>query len=322
MISYQAFFILIISLLLIVGCDNGEGELPPNPFNVEEIDLGDTLVSDTVVPLTSTLNSLHSRVFKPTCANSGCHDGHFSPDFRTISGTYATLLWVSPVKPSPSGSYSYLVEPGQPDKSMLMHRLLKDIDGQSGIMPLAVDPDSDWDSLKLDYLYQIREWIRKGAADPTGNSSVSIGSDLPPFQEGFAIALGTTGEFLQRKRGNGPLQLASAPASLKFWVSLSDDQTPLNQLIEPTLYASAHATDYSQAKRYPLTWTSSPEFEPGYLGDEVAYKFYVEIPLANLPASSPLFFRIAVQDPALGVVSEIPVPDSPPHLVTYFSLEK
>jgi hypothetical protein len=29
-----------------------------------------------------------------TCANSGCHDGTFEPDFRTLEGSYNTLLFI------------------------------------------------------------------------------------------------------------------------------------------------------------------------------------------------------------------------------------
>jgi len=38
-----------------------------------------------------------------------------------------------------------------------------DIDGNSGIMPLAVDPDSDWESQKETYIQNIRDWIQAGA---------------------------------------------------------------------------------------------------------------------------------------------------------------
>ena len=31
---------------------------------------------------------LHDKVFAPTCANSGCHDGTFEPEFRSITSSY------------------------------------------------------------------------------------------------------------------------------------------------------------------------------------------------------------------------------------------
>ena len=31
---------------------------------------------------------LHQQVFAPTCANSGCHDGTFEPDFRTVGSSW------------------------------------------------------------------------------------------------------------------------------------------------------------------------------------------------------------------------------------------
>ena len=33
---------------------------------------------------------LHQQAFAPTCANSGCHDGTFEPDFRTVGASWNT----------------------------------------------------------------------------------------------------------------------------------------------------------------------------------------------------------------------------------------
>src|SRR5210317_2664712 len=40
----------------------------------------------------NSIQGLHKNIFKPTCANSGCHDGNFEPDFRTIESSYNTLV--------------------------------------------------------------------------------------------------------------------------------------------------------------------------------------------------------------------------------------
>ena len=34
-------------------------------------------------PDPTSIAGLHQLIFAPTCANSGCHDGTFEPDFRT-----------------------------------------------------------------------------------------------------------------------------------------------------------------------------------------------------------------------------------------------
>ena len=36
--------------------------------------------------------AIYSNIFLPHCSNSGCHDGSFEPDFRSIESSYNTLV--------------------------------------------------------------------------------------------------------------------------------------------------------------------------------------------------------------------------------------
>ena len=61
-----------------------------NPFDSEDgeiIEVADTLSVDP-----NTIAGIHANIFSKTCANSGCHDGTFEPDFRTIESSYNTLV--------------------------------------------------------------------------------------------------------------------------------------------------------------------------------------------------------------------------------------
>ena len=127
--------LLFVLLLGILGACT---ETTENPFD----NSGPTTPIDTTeVPLDlNSIAGLHAEVIVPTCANSGCHDGTFEPDFRTIESTYNTLVYHPIIKNDPMGTYEYRVVPGDPDASQFMARLTYDIDGNSGVMPLGRRP--------------------------------------------------------------------------------------------------------------------------------------------------------------------------------------
>ncbi|MFZ9939352.1 MAG: hypothetical protein ACO3GN_03575 [Bacteroidia bacterium] len=112
---------------------------------------------------------LQRDIFKKTCSNSGCHDGTFEPDFRTIESSYNTMVYQPVIKNNPAGSFLHRVVPGNAQASVLHERVVRDIDGISGIMPLSVDPDSDWPTRKTTYINAIAAWINAGAKDMFGN---------------------------------------------------------------------------------------------------------------------------------------------------------
>ena len=83
--------------------------LPENPFGNNQ---KDTNVLDTNHYDPYSIFSIHKDILKPTCANSGCHDGNFEPDFRTVESSYYGLVNVVPIKSSISGgTFHYRVVP-------------------------------------------------------------------------------------------------------------------------------------------------------------------------------------------------------------------
>lgn len=153
-------------VLTSVSCSKDKG--PENPFDDPKnkppitINPADTLGLNNFA-------GLQRDIFKKTCSNSGCHDGTFEPDFRTIASAYNTLLYQPVIKNNPAGTFLYRVVPGNAQASVLHERVVRDIDGISGIMPLAVDPGSDWPSRKSTYIDAIVAWINAGAKDMFGN---------------------------------------------------------------------------------------------------------------------------------------------------------
>ena len=109
------------------------------------------------------LPGLHDAMFRPTCANAGCHDGTFEPDFRTLGSTYATLVGHPVIKNDDAATFAVRVAPGDLAASQLYARLTYDIDGNSGVRPLAVDPESRYPTQRDTLLQFVRRWIEEGA---------------------------------------------------------------------------------------------------------------------------------------------------------------
>lgn len=155
---------MAISLLLL----NCEAEEYQNPY--DDIEQEEEMMSEENINLEPTsIAGLHANIFSKTCANSGCHDGNFEPDFRTIESTYNTLINAPIIKNDPQNSFQYRVVKGDVDASQLIARVTYDIDGNSGIMPLALEPDNDWEMNKETYIQNISDWIAGGAKDVFGN---------------------------------------------------------------------------------------------------------------------------------------------------------
>ena len=153
-----------IAVWLLAACRKNDPL--PEPFGPDPT-MTDTLATPVLDP--AGIAGLHQNVFQKTCANSGCHDGTFEPDFRTIESTYNTLVDQPVIKNDPQGSFNYRVVPGNAEASQLMARLTYDIDGNSGVMPLVIEPDSDWAVNKETHIQNIRSWINDGAKDVFGN---------------------------------------------------------------------------------------------------------------------------------------------------------
>jgi len=165
---------ITFALIIVLACTK-RAEREANPFNNAHTGKP----QDTLTKFDpNTIAGIYANILKPTCSNSGCHDGTFEPDFRTVESAWNTLLFRPPIKNDSAGSFQSRVVPGNADLSMLWYRLTVNLGGNSGIMPLVVDPGSDWHEKKAMYLENIRTWINQGAKDQFGNAAVL--PDPPP----------------------------------------------------------------------------------------------------------------------------------------------
>ena len=134
---------------------------------------------------------LHANVFKPTCANSGCHDGTFEPEFRTMASAYNSLVRQPTISNDSAQSFSVRVLPGDANGSWLHERLINFVPNTSGIMPLVTEPSSDWPAKKTMYIQKITDWINAGAPDMYGNPAPAANAEQHEFDPHSEATLAT-----------------------------------------------------------------------------------------------------------------------------------
>ncbi len=305
--------VLIISLTL-ASCTK---DLPPNPYDDEGNQGKDSVISEELD--SSSIVGLHDFLFSQTCAYSGCHDGTFEPDFRTIESAYNTLVYQPVVKNDPQGSYTYRVLPFDPDKSVLINRLTVDIDGLSGIMPIAIDPFSDYPANKDRYIAFVREWIAKGAPDMFGKLP-TLGNREPEMRG--VVAFDNNNQLLDRNPGNGSLKVPQGTPSITLWFAIADDSTAPASLSYNKIKFSLFKDDFDASSEENLQISASPVNEDDYFGEPANYyhKIVLQNPDQYGAAGTVVYFRIYVKDPQ-HAVTEIPEDGSFAYIKKYFSFE-
>ncbi len=301
-------------LLLHTACDTKSSD---NPF--DEIEKEKPSDQPDVNLDAQSIAGLHANIFKPTCANSGCHDGTFEPDFRTIESSYNSLVYHPIIKNDPQGNYTYRVLPNDPDASVLMARLTFDIDNNSGVMPLVIEPDSDWEIQREAYLEDVRAWIQAGAKDVFGNSPSGPGN-APPQMDGVVGKTGN-GNWLGREdAGQGAFRIPQSQNTADFYFAFKDDETAANNLTFNKIKFSASINDFENAPQLDLDLLSAPIAAEGYYtsGDINYYHKITLNPLDYASLGETVFFRVYVKD-ANNPTTEIPSDDGTYYIKTYFS---
>ncbi len=271
------FFYLILGLSIATSaCKKSRNS--DNPYNDWKDNVKDPVIKDIAID-PNTIEGLHKNVFKPTCSNSGCHDGNFEPDFRTIESSYNSLINRLSTNTDPGNAqFSKRVVPGDANVSMLVHRMLAFIPGSQGIMPLTTDPGSDWPAKKNDYIENIKKWVNDGAKNQFGELPQNI--DFPP-QMGGLIAFVDGSSTPLPHLGYNPIVVPSGASSIKIMIAFLDDKTPLGQMgaskinfsLNPNLFLNPD-TD--------LLKESTPFITKGLSGQNVEYWYSISMPISQL----------------------------------------
>ena len=314
--------ILLCSMTIVVvinSCRKDDEPSPQaNPYNDPSL----WPPPDTTTPVkldSGSFQYLYHYVFKPTCANSGCHDGNFPPDFRTVYSSYNTMVKHPVIQNDPQGSFSYRVEPGNVEKSLLYERLTNFMPNTSGIMPLSLEPDSDWPDKKDLYIQMIADWIAAGAPDTYGN--VPGEATLNPQVVGIlAFPQGTTMTPLPREdnRSDGPIIIPKAP--IDVWFAFSDDKTDPADFTYTGVKSSRMLFDFDNAENFGLANTTAINGQD-FWGQSVSYTHKATLSFPSDTSNTFIYLRTYIQENSTSDTTEVPNQGTSENIRAYFTLK-
>lgn len=307
---------LAYSIILITALASCSKKGSDNPYDNWEVENRKPVLEDKPID-PNTIQGLHKHVFKPTCSNSGCHDGNFEPDFRTVESTYNSLIDRFSTNTDPDNpQFSKRVVPGDAAKSMLIHRLSVFIPGSQGIMPLSVDPGSDWNEKKNEYIQNIKNWINDGAKDQFGNAPAIL--DFSPQPGGLLVYADGSAVALPRS-GFNPVNVPPGAASLRLLVSFIDDKTPVSQFGTTTINFSLNPNVYDSTSLAMQTLSQAVQAK-GLNGADVEYWHYIDVNTDDigLPGDV-IWFRTETSD-QVNPPLFIPGKDASFNTVKYFAI--
>ena len=313
MLKKKITYFILFGLLL--AC-NKDGD---NPYDAIT-DQQPTYINPPTVELNpSNFAGLHQNIFSKTCANSGCHDGNFEPDFRTIESSYNTLIGHAPIKNTTDNRFNFRVVPGNASESVLFHRLTVDIDGQSGIMPLVVDEDSDYNAKRSQYIQNVRDWINAGAPDMFGNFPAS--ADPYPKCVGFLASDVSSTSIYNKPGGKGSSIIPSNITDCYLWFAFEDNQLAAKDLQVDGLKLSINPFEYDTAQTQLLELAPSPIKHAGFNQDTVIYTHRILKSLTAYPIGATFYTRSFIKD-NVNPLTSVPNNSSPNYLIEYFSFRR
>ena len=268
---------------------------------------------------------LYTDVFKGRgCADGGCHDGSFEPDFRTLFSAYNTLVYHPVVKSNAEGTFVHRAVPYDLPNSWLMERVTTD-DPVLGRMPLYSQPLSD------DHLTQIRNWINAGCPDEFGNLP-NLPNPEPVFFGLLAyLDNNQSGQELSDTRGAEffyPLNLPQNE-TIEFWIGLYD-LTPEGDFVlggEITEAQYQISSDLYNFDGVPLQALDVLPLGTPFMGpilgstDEGPYYHSFTINTADFTPGELYGFRVVVKGKNNAAFTTFPDDDSPLFFKSLFSFQ-
>jgi hypothetical protein len=281
--------LLLASLYVLSGCKKEADKNDPFAHNQQN--------NNPKPPETdpATIQGLHQRIFSVKCANPGCHDGTFEPDFRTVQSSYSTLVFQPIVKPDPDSVrfIQYRVIPKDTTMSWLWERLTTNDTLRLGRMP------SNGQRLPKSDLENIKKWIMDGCKDMYGKPAQRV--NLPPVIDWyFALGHDDSTEIKDRQEGWASPLIVPRGKDVYFYVRAQDDSLVSKYLEGNVMYFSYDPASFDYqwkaVARYKETW----------------YGFWrTKINTSGLPVGKPIYMRFSTVDPLTKVRVEYPNGDSP-----------
>lgn len=315
-ITYSAAIIMLL-LILVTACRRDRLE---NPYDSVDYSVQNDNPQADDIP-TDNFAYLHAKIFRPTCANAGCHDGSFEPEFRSVSSSYNTLVNHPVISNDELNSFEYRVVPGSVANSLLHTRLTESIPNTTGMMPPEVDPGSDWPQNKESYINLIENWIENGAKDMYGNDAPDTEANFPATVEGLAaFPAGNTSDPYQRDDSEaGITPILVEPTAVDIWIFATDDSTPQQQ-IEAEIELAQGLDEFSGTPEATFSTTSTIS-ALDFFDNTATFHHRAEIDLSNYASGETIFLRCYVSDADQESPQEIPGEGSSQQITSIFVLK-
>ncbi len=275
----SGIYLLFIITEIFQACKKDDNA-PENPY--DNIDRTITINQPTD-PDPNTIAGLHKNIFFPKCANPGCHDGTFEPDYRTIESTFYTLVYqpVNLVTLDSAKIFTLRVIPHNTSDSWLIERLTT---STSDYMP------SNSVRLSTAEIDHVKNWINAGCPDING--VLPVKPNLQPNVVGY-VAIDASNNRIDTNRVNGfPLN--------PFIVQAGSTMTIL--FVATDTADGADATDPSMFTKKEIhfsldknNFTGSPSI-PALLYIAQFNAWAVSVPVSTWPTGTTVYFRIYVND--------------------------
>jgi hypothetical protein len=157
----RAWVAMAVMLAAAPGCSSGSGRGGAVDASAqgESLDGGDLDATASAAPTYApTFTAIYGEILMPICAGPFCHGANEFLLMTTREVAYKAMVGVTSSGPKCGDSGLTIVEPGDPDASLLYLKITTPPCGNR--MPAAYFP-----SLDSKQTAQVREWIARGALD-------------------------------------------------------------------------------------------------------------------------------------------------------------
>lgn len=298
---------MALAVIFWVGLESCEDDNPITNNPYDDVDYGDT--SQVVIPVdSSSITGIHKFILSTKCANPGCHDGSFEPDFRSVQSSYSTMVYHKIIKNNAAEDFTYRVVPGDTAMSVLHERItnccfvnVDDIMPQDNIGQGL--PQSDRDL--------IAKWILDGAKDWSGQTPTQP-STKASVEYYLAFNTTYTTQYTATRVDNlfyNPF-IAPQNTDVVFAVFPDDDETAIQNLQINRLEFSYDENDFSS----PILSVNTSYLS--FMNNE----FWMStVNTGQFLTDTTVFMRYTVSDGSQPQPTIAPKPDAPFQFKTYWS---
>lgn len=271
-------FGIIGAMISVMSCTKDDE--PANPYDA----IDRPVVVYPEEPDPNSITGLHKHIFFPVCANPGCHDGTFEPDYRTVESTFSTLVYqrVNKVTLDSVDFFSERVIPYNTNDSWLVERLTTLSDDY---MPSNSSRLSDAE------IGHVKNWINAGC--PDANGDLPVKPNLQPNIVGYFAADSLTGNRIDSIRvDNFPLNpfIVQSGNAMRI-LFVATDTADGNEGTDPAFF-SVKEIRFSTDKNNFTGAIVIPSFF--YLA--IYQAWLIEVPGNLWPPGTTVYFRIYVND--------------------------